>query len=750
MKFTKTVLLTLIWSFMTITAGYADKCETDRSCEVWPFTINCPPNVTLSCTDEIWNLSAYGNATYTSYYGTYSAGAPVVQYFLNNCNTGYITRTWMVEDYNWVWHSCTQTIYISSGGYGGGIQVQWPENYVVSGCNPNIHPSVLPAPHGYPTWTSSPCSMIGRSYSDMTFYVNNSCKKVLRTWKLMDWCTYNPSYPNSGGLWTYVQEIKIMESSEPVVNCVPEIVANSHNCKNAYVEVAPLYVSPSSCGGDFEITNNSPYSTYKGANISGTYPIGTTKVSYTIKFGCGSKKICNVNVIVKNAAKPTPYCLGHIITTLMPVDTDKDGIIDNGMVELWAKDLDKGSKAPCGFNPLRFSFEKDSIVMNRMFTCEDIGKNEVRMYVTDSKGGQSFCQVTVEIQNNANIPDCKPKPPVVPPPVVPASRSVKGNITDAWGVALEDAEISLTYTTPETIINIIRDTMETIRLDSFKNASGYWVYRHFLDRVISETRDTQTVFHTIEILSDTNGKFLFDSLKVTNKEFEIKALYQDTFARKYINGKDAEALTQFLLGEKAFDSPYQYLAADIDENGVIDLQDLNSLMQFVTKQTNSLPGENNWFIFNKDQDFDPAVNILSDNLFSFISMDSVPALGALYDVGFVAVRKGDIVQSVVSDFLPQVSDITGLRSKSELLESSVNLYPNPFDKILNIRLVSEEESTAIIKLYNNNGQIIWQYNLNVVKGVNEMTVTPEINYSGLIMYQIISGNKVSSGTLIKM
>jgi hypothetical protein len=33
--------------------------------EEWPFTLNCPKDVTVSCYDEIWNLSIYGNATYT-------------------------------------------------------------------------------------------------------------------------------------------------------------------------------------------------------------------------------------------------------------------------------------------------------------------------------------------------------------------------------------------------------------------------------------------------------------------------------------------------------------------------------------------------------------------------------------------------------------------------------------------------------------------------------------------------------------
>ncbi len=67
----------------------------------WPLIMNCPPDVYVSCTDELWNLSCYGNATYTYNGCTYSAGNPSVQYNLNSGNAGTITRTWMVEDYNW-------------------------------------------------------------------------------------------------------------------------------------------------------------------------------------------------------------------------------------------------------------------------------------------------------------------------------------------------------------------------------------------------------------------------------------------------------------------------------------------------------------------------------------------------------------------------------------------------------------------------------------------------------------------------
>ena len=80
----------------------------------YSFVLNCPPNKYITCTDDLYNLSRFGNATYTLGYMTFSAGMPVVTYYLNSCHSGYITRTWSVEDPYWNWQTCTQTIYAVS------------------------------------------------------------------------------------------------------------------------------------------------------------------------------------------------------------------------------------------------------------------------------------------------------------------------------------------------------------------------------------------------------------------------------------------------------------------------------------------------------------------------------------------------------------------------------------------------------------------------------------------------------------
>lgn len=406
--------LMLLLLSLSFTMAFAEnECSEDEA----SFSLYCPNDVTVSCSDEIWDLSIYGNATYYYNGGWYDAGTPQVNYYLNSCNSGYITRTWTVEDYNWNLHSCTQTITVSSDGSNfNETNITWPQEHItLEGCYPSTHPSQLPPGWGYPTWYNSGSSCgtgnIGVAFSDQTYTISSTCKKIVRKWTVIDWCQYNPnSWYGSSGIWTYYQFIKISKGDLPILVCPEDITVNSNNCVNAYLDVPPLWVDGETCGGDYDITNNSPYADSNGADISGVYPVGWHYVTYTVKYGCGSKKTCTRKIKVTDNKPPTPYCYASLAVPLMGVDEDGDGVFEDGMVEIWAKDLDKGSTPSCNGGPLKYSFSSDVTDTYKVFTCDDVGENTVQMWVTDTDGNQSYCLVIIDVQNNgANIPDCQPQ-----------------------------------------------------------------------------------------------------------------------------------------------------------------------------------------------------------------------------------------------------------------------------------------------------------------------------------------------------
>lgn len=727
-----------LWSIFFVMLFFTIKANDNLG---YPLVLNCPSDVYVSCTDELWNLSCYGNATYTYRGQTYSAGSPSVSYYLNSCNAGYITRTWMVEDYNWNWYNCTQYIYVSTSGTGG-PNIYWPDDIELTGCNPDINPYHLPDPNNYPTWDEGTCSMLGKSYSDMEFWVNNQCRKIMRTWKVMDWCDYSPQYGYK--IYSHVQIIYIRDNTAPVFTCPAEITVNSFNCKNTEVNADPLTVNQSSCGGYFDITNNSPYAYKKGSDLSGIYPVGTTKVTFTVKYACGKTKTCNVNVIVKNANKPTPYCLGYMTTALMPVDNNKDGIPEDGMVEVSAKIFDKGSFSSCGNYPIKFSFSKDVNETTRIFTCEHVGKNIVKMWVTDSKGAQEFCEVELIIQNNgAKIPNCQPKPKDPDPDPKDSLNQINGNVLTLTDTPLKNATMTARYHDPIITYTYKYDTTEILVLDSFINASGYKLYRYEKKKVITTTKDSTLQYVFFNTLTDSLGRYAFDSLPYGNKKIDIYGSYNDA-PNRFIDDKDVELLKNFLNGKIKFLSFHQYLASDINEDGIIDDTDKQILEDLVNGKITTLPGSHQWYLLDKKAKYTKPEDVLSQPLPLVVSLDSLVKKHGQID--FIAIKKGNI--SVDPGSLKE--DVRVYTRAIPVEGVSVSAHPNPFRDRMTFIVGSDINQTTTLKLYNLAGQIIVQQEYRLSKGENIIEVQVDNQYEGMLIYQWQIHDQMYNGKITKV
>src|SRR5690606_38059251 len=156
----------------------------------------------------------------------------------------------------------------------------------LEGCNPSADPRLLPKPYDYPTFKKVGCSQPMYSYKDMKFTVADGCMKILRDWKVIDWCTYVPNANPPVGIWTYTQVIKIVaKDTGAYINCLKDtIVAATNDCKGAFVKLDSVKAF-SKCGAISKITNTSPYSIQKGPDASGVYPVGTTEFYYIAEYG---------------------------------------------------------------------------------------------------------------------------------------------------------------------------------------------------------------------------------------------------------------------------------------------------------------------------------------------------------------------------------------------------------------------------------------------------------------------------------
>ncbi len=740
--------------------------------------IFCPDDVYVSCSDELWDLSIYGNATYKDYNGTHDAGEPTEKWHLNSCDIGHITRTWKVKDPYGRWLSCSQTIHVGGSNSFNNYSINWPDHHVeVEGCNPDVSPEVT----GYPTWYGEDCSKVGRSYKDQWFQFAGDCKKLIRTWKVMDWCEYDPAYNPNSGIYTFKQTIKVTVDDTPVIECPEKYEVHAHDCDYGELDVAPLYIDPSVCGGHVQIKNDSRYAYANGADISGIYPVGTTWVNYLITYGCGTTKKCKTKVIVKSGLGPTPYCYATMTVVLMGTDTNDDGVNDEGMVEVWAKDFDAGSFANCSYAPLKYSFSSDVTDTFKTFTCDNVGENILEMWVTDEFGAQSYCIVIVDVQNNgANIENCEAAEEEEEEEEEygdgdeeeegeegeeggAGKFSASGNIHHTDGELVTDLEVMLINLDQEITVTETSDTAYTYRIDSFINASGNLLYRYFPDTTIVTYMDTVYSQSETISMSDEAGNFMFDSLLVENNSYMLHPGEVEG-PLTGIDMDDVNRLFNHLIDYEPLTTVEEYIAADLDGSGVIDFMDFRQLLLYVTKEIDVFPAEYQWRIVEagatvNDENKDSLNSVHSYSMLMEVDHDMedidfmVVQLGNIADTPEEVNARGVITTRNIDPSIISLTDQDLVLKMRDLLnpwtQTTPTLFPNPVLDNLTVDFYTSENGQADINIYNLDGKLMKRESIRGVEGQNQQQLNVGDLHTGLYIYTIKVDGVMHRGKLMK-
>lgn len=181
-------------------------------------TITCPADITIHCTDDLADWSVTGSPT-TLDNCTISAVYYQEEIDLNACNTGIVTRTWITKDQNDNEITCTQIITIADNTP---LEIVFPEDIDLYGCNA----ITAVGNTGEPVITSDDCENLGISFNDVEFdNVPGLCKKILRTWNVVDWCVYQPNLGDDG-FHTHVQVIMVNEDASSTNFSVSGVITN--------------------------------------------------------------------------------------------------------------------------------------------------------------------------------------------------------------------------------------------------------------------------------------------------------------------------------------------------------------------------------------------------------------------------------------------------------------------------------------------------------------------------------------------
>lgn len=311
-----------------------------------------------------------------------------------------IYRTWEAIDAFNNFTSCTQTIYIERITFD---EVSLPSNY-----DDNVLPSFsctddIPlTAQGYPSpeITGSPsagnCIQMESTYTDLFFPLCGSGYKIVREWKIFDWCTST--------FIEHFQIIMVVDKNPPVAICPQDVTISTdqYSCKSGLYLIELPAVSDDcseteitvevidSLGIEYDVTNTN------GNLIVYGLPIGVNTAIFSITDECGNVTECSYEIEVQDLIAPTLVCDSHT----------KISIINNGIGRLYAESVDDGAYDNCELLKLEIRKMTDSCGFGTDFgayvdfCCEEIGTiQQVVVKATDIYGNYNHCMAEVEVED---------------------------------------------------------------------------------------------------------------------------------------------------------------------------------------------------------------------------------------------------------------------------------------------------------------------------------------------------------------
>ena len=384
-----------------VNTAMAEVCAFDK---LPPLFTSCPPNTTVSCGTNTDNLSSFGAPTVVD-----NCGFTLLYEEKKNingmCGIGNIVRTWIATDNGGLTTSCAQTITVANTTpwNAASNKIIWPQDYKTQACatsGTGLKPDQLPFPYNQPSFKDVNCGSPVANYSDQVFTTGlNStagCFKILRTWTVIDWCSFNANISATVGKWTYIQSIDVVDNEVPILTIGKDTLALDINktCGSTFVKL-PL-ATATDCSPNVLITNNFNSG---GADASGVYPYGTTVVKYYAKDNCGNVTVKELKVTVKDGKKPSPVCKNGISSTFMAWN-------GSGMAMLSTQVFNAGSYDNCtSAAKLKFSFSANPADSILMYSCDSIGYRKIQLWVTDESGNKDYCTTYVILEDNSKV--CK-------------------------------------------------------------------------------------------------------------------------------------------------------------------------------------------------------------------------------------------------------------------------------------------------------------------------------------------------------
>ena len=471
--------------------------------------------------------------------------------------------------------------------------------------------------------------------SDTFRFEDDACYKVLKRWKVIDWCQINLDCPDEApeglcpGIWYHTQEIKVVDDIDPTlegcidvtVDAVDDCIAydvvltnsgsDSGDCPSEELRYEVCLDIDNDGDCDYKWTSHeehkdSPFDNIfylpaevLGEDVSIPYDdpedpfdleqldleVGVHRVLWTTEDGCGNKASCETFVTVRDTKAPTPYCFQDLATSVMEED---------GTITIWAIDFNVGAEDNCtATEDLQFSFSGDEIIPGRTFTCEEIenGVSQVfnlEIWVWDEAGNKSFCMATLKVDDTPGVCDDDGE----------GMAMIAGRFETEAGEMIEGVEVELGSTQAEYPV------VDMTPMD------GYFAF------------PSNPMYYNYDVSGEKNNDYM-----------------------NGVSTLDMLIIQQHILGMSLLDSPYKVIAADINNDEQISALDLVQLRKLILGLYEELPSNDSWRFVDMYQEFTDIYNP-----WPFTEVLEITDLDQdMMEENFIGVKIGDVNGSVTAN-----------------------------------------------------------------------------------------------------
>ncbi len=587
-------------------------CGNNTAAETW-LNINKPLKKT--------NLSDLPTANNPGWYDNCDADVAFIDSKnIDNCGKGTYTRTWTVTDKSVLKLTATTVQkYVSANR--SAFKVTFPKDTLFNSLASCPKTETTPDQTGRPVIETigATCPLVGVEYIDEEFNIadGNSCYKIVRTWKIMNWCNFNPNDAiqivpsnsngavvtvtmNDKGYLEYKQIIKVVDNTPPtVVFKSYTLLPVGKECKAELTIPQPEITDACSnqSNKSYTILDSDNKIFAQSTTFPGKYTFTVADfgkkfiIRYFASDKCGNATSTDQSVTIKDVTKPTPIC-HHGLTV---------EIMQTKMVMIDAKLFDAGSYDNCTTQgKLKFKIQYPATppgtVVNpnllpdvQTFSCADsaiIPMNDqlgflanVGLWVCDEAGNADYCETYIIVQDNNMVCDYKPI----------QMKTLAGAIVTEKNSEVEAVQMNMEGSTKQSELS---------------NISGKFAFKNI----------------------SPQGKYTITPEKLENPMNGVSTL-------------DLVLMSKHILGTQPLATPYQWIAADVNKSGTVSTADIVELRKMILGLQTAFSKNNSWRFVDKAYAFDATISPLKQ---TFKEDKIIEITNYNSPLDFVGVKIGDI------------------------------------------------------------------------------------------------------------